>query len=297
MRRVSVVIPTLDRGSVVLDTIRHLRALERAPEQILIADQTSEHEPEVKRELRRLHSAGTIRWLELSPPSIPRAMNIGLQEAENEIVLFLDDDIVPGKEIVAAHLDAFAADEIWASAGQVLQPWQQPEVRIGSAGRIESLRFPFQSTVEQPVSNVMAGNLAVRKTKALAIGGFDENFIGAAYRFETDFAWRILEAGGRIVFSPKASIRHLKLDRGGLRAFGEHRSASNAIHTSGDYYFAELHLAGMEKWQYIATRLRQNLLNRFLLRNPSSLPSKLMGELRGLREGRRLSRRGRKLLR
>lgn len=296
MMRLTVVIPTLDRGKVVVETIRLLRSLGRPPEQIIIADQTPRHEPEVRAELRRLHSSGSIKWLELRPPAIPRAMNIGLQEAENEIVLFLDDDIIPGPELVTSHLDAFVADDIWASAGQVLQPWQQPEVLIGGSSKMESLSFPFHSTVEQPAANVMAGNLAVRKKRALEIGAFDENFTGAAYRFETDFAWRILDEGGRIVFSPRASIRHLKLDRGGLRSFGEHRAVSSDVHTSGDYYFAMLHLAGLAKWRYFATRLRQNLLNRFMLRHPGSFPRKLLSEVRGFRAGRKLAMQGRKLL-
>ena len=33
----------------------------------------------------------------------------------------------------------------------------------------------------------MGGNFSVRRRFALTLGGFDEQFVGAAYRFEADF--------------------------------------------------------------------------------------------------------------
>jgi len=103
-------------------------------------------------------------------------------------------------------------------------------------------KFRFHSDRGRFLTNVMAGNLSVDRERALAIGGFDENFIGAAYRFETEFC----HSPGRrqaatIWFEPRASIHHLKLATGGLRSFGDHRSTASPVHSAGDYYFAILH--------------------------------------------------------
>ncbi|HEX2123609.1 MAG TPA: hypothetical protein VHL59_18410, partial [Thermoanaerobaculia bacterium] len=125
------------------------------------------------------------------------------------------------------------------------------------------------------------------------IGGFDENFIGAAYRFETDFAMRVAAAGGKVWFEPAASIRHLKLESGGLRAFGDHRAVAAPTHTVGDYYFALHHVPRF--WRYAARRMMKNVATRYHASHPWTIPAKITAELRGLALAKRLFRKGRQL--
>src|SRR5438552_2540889 len=115
----SVVIPTYRRESVLLDTLDYLLALNPAPAEIIVLDQTEKHEDATERRLNALHDAGKVRWLRLATPSIPRAMNRGLQEATQEIVLFLDDDIRPEAELIAAHHAAHQAHPGVLVAGRV----------------------------------------------------------------------------------------------------------------------------------------------------------------------------------
>ena len=282
MTAISIAIPTFNRGQILLATIEHLLALEPRADAILIADQTREHPSEVEERLRRWDAEGVIRWMRLPEPSIPRAMNDLLVAATTPLVLFFDDDIIPGRDIVRAHRDAHRDPAVWAVVGQVLQPGETTsDYRQGRAET--ALAFAF----------VMAGNLSVKRERALEIGGFDENFIGAAYRFETDFALRIAAAGGRIDFHPAASLRHLQLSTGGLRSYGDHRSAPVAAHSAGDYYFALHHARHF--WPYALRRLRQNVGTRHLATHPWRIPGKLIGEIRGLLLARSLRRKGRRL--
>ena len=49
-------------------------------------------------------------------------MNRGLREAKGDIVLFLDDDIIPDKNLVAAHRETHVEHpDTWAVVGQVMQ--------------------------------------------------------------------------------------------------------------------------------------------------------------------------------
>ena len=287
---VTIAIPTYNRGTILVETIERLLALEPRAAAIVVADQTKTHPPEVERRLRAWDADGTIRWLRLQLPSIPRAMNDALVAAETPLVLFFDDDLIPAPAIVAAHADAHRDDAIWAVAGQVLQPGQEPAAGDAQG---DPLHFRFNSSVGAFVNNVMAGNLSVKRERALSIGGFDENFIGAAYRFETDFAMRIAAAGGKVWFEPKASIRHLQLQTGGLRSYGDHRSAAVPAHSAGDYYFALHHERHF--WTYAARRLRENVATRYLATHPWLIPGKLIGETRGLLLARKLFRKGRRL--
>lgn len=288
--KLTIAIPTYNRGAILVETIDRLLALQPRADAIVIADQTKTHPPEVAQRLKAWHDAGDIRWMRLDAPSIPRSMNDALVAATTPLVLFFDDDVIPATNIVQAHVAAHANAEIWAVAGQVLQPGQEPE---DTPSNDRALEFRFNSTAGAFVNNVMAGNLSVKRERALGIGGFDENFTGAAYRFETDFAMRVAAAGGKVWFEPRASLRHLALATGGLRSYGDHRSAPVPAHSAGDYYFALHHAPRF--WAYAARRLVQNVATRYLAAHPWLIPGKLIGETRGLLLARRLHRKGRRL--
>jgi GT2 family glycosyltransferase len=277
---VSVVIPTYRREQVLLDT---LMALSRqAASEILVVDQTPQHTPAVEEALACLDTRGTIRWRRLPQPSIPRAMNEGLRQARRDIVLFLDDDILPGAGLLEAHARAYTPGTV-AVAGQVLRPGQSssPPRAYQSSGFAADLDFPFESNVAAWITNGMAGNLSVMRDAARAVGGFDENFIGAAYRFETEFCRRLARRG-RIRYEPTASIRHLQSPTGGIRSFGDHRRSASPAHAVGDYYFALGQRPLSAALAYVARRPLRCVATRFHLRRPWWIPVKLAGELGGL---------------
>jgi GT2 family glycosyltransferase len=277
---ITIVIPTFNRQTIIVETIERLLPL-GAP--IIVVDQT----PAADERLAAL----PIRLIRLPEPSIPHAMNVGVGAAETDVVLFLDDDVIPSPQLIEAHAEAHRDPAVWVVVGQILQPGEEP-ARVDQPA--DDLEFRFHSDEGRFVTNVMAGNLSAKRERFLGVGGFDENFVGAAYRFETDFALRIAAAGGKILFEPRASIRHLKLASGGLRSFGDHRTSASPMHSTGDYYFALHHRPPL--WRYAFRRLRANVITRFHLTHPWTIPSKLTGEIRGLLLARRLARAGRRLI-
>jgi GT2 family glycosyltransferase len=284
---IAVAIPTYNRGAIVVETVERLFALDPPPDEIIVVDQS----PESNEPLSRWHRQRRIQLIRLKAPSIPHAMNVALLAAQAPVVLYLDDDIEPSSGLIAAHERAHADDERWAVVGQILQPGEEP---CHYEQTEDDLEFHFNHDQGCSVSNVMAGNLSVKREKAIAAGGFDENFIGAGYRFETDFALRLIAAGGTIWFAPDATLRHLKLSTGGLRSYGDHRSSPSPAHSVGDYYFAIHHRPPL--WRYALQRLRKNVGTRYHLGHPWTIPTKLTGELRGILLARRLARGGRRLI-
>lgn len=289
-----MVIPTYQREQVLVDTIKCLLRQRVRPAEILIVDQTPRHEASVQENLSSWHQRGEINWIRQQKPSIPIAMNTGLKAATQAIVLFLDDDIRADQDLVAAHLEAYGKyPEASAIVGQVLQPGESSanvNIDCSRSGLCADLNFPFFSNKSDWVSNVMAGNLSVRRDAALKVGGFDENFSGVAYRFETDFARRLIGARGKIRYYPAAAIDHLRLSSGGTRSHGSHLTSASPRHGTGDYYFAFLHGHGMERWSYSLSRFFREVRTRFHLRHPWWIPVKLLGEFRALIAGRALAR-------
>ena len=166
---VSVVIPTHGREVVLCNTIGALLALKPPPFEIVVVDQTPQHEPATQDALEGWAQGGHITWLRRQPPSIPLAMNEGLLASRGEIVLFVDDDVIPDPELVAAHArswEAAAAAGVGLVAGRVVQPWDNEE-SAGSAG------FSFAQRAPAWVEHFMGGNFSVRRETALRLGGFD----------------------------------------------------------------------------------------------------------------------------
>lgn len=294
----SLVIPTYGREQVLVDTIAALERQRRqldAPTELLLIDQTSWHQPATARALHSWQQAGRLRWLRRSSPHLTRAMNTGLLQATGETVLFLDDDIIPGPQLLAAHLEAHRRfGDAWAVVGQVLQPGQQPQPlprRPAAPGLWCDLDFPFNSCLGCWVENVMAGNLSVRRSLALELGGFDERFPPpVAARFETEFAKRLIASGGRIRFVPEASLHHLAAAAGGTRSRGGHLTSASGHHGVGDCYYALRCGQGAQRFWYLLRRPWREVRTRFHLRHPWWIPVKLVGELRALLQALWLSR-------
>jgi len=289
----TVAVPTYQRESVLVDTVDALASSGAA--EILVVDQTLDHEPRTAARLREHADEGRIRWLRLDQPSIPHAMNVALLEARHPLVLFLDDDIEPGDGLIAAHAAGYEDPTTWAVVGQILQPGETAgpvRGRFRTTGLRAFLDFPFSSSDPAWVTNVMAGNLSVRRERALSVGGFDENFVGAAYRFETEFCRRLCGGGGRVRFQPRARIRHLRAPRGGTRVHGDHLTSPSSAHGVGDYYFALRQGISLESIRYILSRPLRKVWARFYLRRPWWIPVGLIGELRALLLALRLVRRG-----
>lgn len=271
---ISIVIPTYGRGRVLLQTLQGLLNLAQRSSEIVVCDQTLQHEAAVEQELESLESQSWIRRLSLARPSIPGAMNKGLLLCREEIVVFVDDDIVPGPSLLEAHFLAHRRDGVKIVAGQVLQPGEEPTALVGAD-------FAFHSSSPQVVPELMAGNFSIRRSVALALGGFDENFVGAAYRFEREFSERAVGAGLTIVFVPQASIRHLRAPHGGTRSFGNHLSSFRPAHSVGEYYYILVsHRSG--KLRAVLGRLVRSVKTRHHLHRPWWVPVTLMAELSGL---------------
>lgn len=275
--RISVVFPTYGRESVLVDSVRSVLALAEPPFEVLLIDQTPAHESDTEAALSELTARGLIRWIRLEQPSITRAMNVGLLEARGDVVLFLDDDIIPQEGLVAAHRKAHddtarPAHERVLVAGRVLQPWHLDGSR--PIDRMASTEIGW-------VEEFMGGNFSVRRQDALALGGFDEHFVRVAYRFEAEFAHRARRAGWRFPFVPDATIHHLRSERGGTRSYGDHLRTALPGHAVGLYYFL-LRTRPPGWWSQLIQGPFRAVATRFHLRHPWWIPAVMLAQLGGL---------------
>lgn len=300
----SVAIVTYNREQVLVDTIRFILDQTESCSgfgEIIVVDQTKTHTMEVQEKLDEWSLNGNIRWIKLEEPNLTGAMNCALLESKSDITLFVDDDIIPKPQLLIKHIGAHVAHpEVAVVVGQILQPGEQPqdiEYQPNGSHLNRYADFPFRSIRSTYIENAMAGNMSVKTAQVAQIGGFDENFTPpVASRFESEFAKRIIEHGGKIWFEASASLHHLAAKSGGTRTQGNHLTTSSGIFAVGSYYYALRRGKGLERIIYCLKKPLREIRTKFHLRNPWYIPVTLIAETRGFIDALRLYRSKPKLI-
>lgn len=287
---ISIAIPTYGREAVLLNTIYELLALLHDGDEILIVDQTEHHSIETQEELKTLAVKRDIRLFRLVYPSITRAMNTALMQAKSDRVLFLDDDIVPDKELIRAHKAAGNEYPDCIVAGRVLQPWHK-----GRADESHK-KFLFNSLERSEIRSFMAGNVSIPRVRAIEVGGFDTNFVRVAYHFEAEFSDRWTQSGGRIIYEPTALIHHLRAKGGGTRSYGRHLETIRPDHAVGRYYYNLCKFGPRLSLRRSLEDLVKSIVTKHHLKNPIWIPFTLIAEIRGFLWALTLYKSGRGLM-
>lgn len=219
MLPVSVIIPTYNRGHVLIETLQKLIQCEGEYE-IIIVDQSTPPN-EAARKMAEAYP-GQIRYFWRDEPGLPLSRNFGLTKASHPVVLFCDDDVISVPGLIVAHSRHYEDETIGGVAGRVLPPGPEPappqKPVVGRISRLTGNQTDdFEATVEMDVDHGQGCNISFRKTAIEAAGGFDIRFGGSAFLEETDACLRVKKAGYRLRFDPAAELVHLKDPSGGCR--------------------------------------------------------------------------------
>jgi glycosyltransferase involved in cell wall biosynthesis len=279
---VAICIPTYNREAVLIDTLRYALDQCRPADEILVIDQSEDHELETNAALQRLSAEGTICWIKHAPPNLPGARNRAVRETKCEILIFIDDDVIFERDFVDRHLRNYHGSDVAAVAGRVIQANKGYEMK----GRARPwprlldyrfLRLDGDMRIEG-IANFPGGNHSVRRSALLEIGGYDENYIGSALREESDAAIRLWKCGKAIVYDPTASLVHLAAPGGGCRiAADRRRSRPEWTLSFATAYFGFRHLFPRPVfWEEALIRnLRRYPLRRENVVKPWRLPRAL----------------------
>lgn len=208
---ISVVIPTRNRACHLGRPLQALarQSFPRERFEVLVVDNASTDDTRnVASEFGRAFPH--FRVLSESQLGAARARNCGIRESVGELALLLDDDVIPGPRLLEEHWLAHQHHPESAILGRVTFPWEGTEspfrwVIIHRPEYLQSYRFGDSGNV--PFNHFYSCNVSLPRSAFARVGLFDEGF--RSYGFEdTEFGYRLVRSGVRIVFNSQAEGLH-----------------------------------------------------------------------------------------
>ncbi|HEU4325429.1 MAG TPA: exopolysaccharide biosynthesis glycosyltransferase EpsD [Roseiflexaceae bacterium] len=209
MSTLSVIIPTynrLDRLRRVLAALEHQTVEPECFEVVVVVDGSTDGT-----DTFLAGYGGPLRLTPVFQPNsgVAAARNNGVARASGELILFIDDDVVPAPDLLAEHL---AAHERCPGPTVVLGPMLTPEdfamspwVRWEQAMLMKQYEAMLAGEWAPTARQFYTGNSSLAREHILAAGGFDERFRRAE---DVELAFRLSDQGLRFVFNPAAIGYH-----------------------------------------------------------------------------------------
>lgn len=198
--RVTVLIPTLYRYPYLRVLLDQLRTQTIRPLEIIVIDQTKGEERDLQFEHEFSDLPLKVIVLDEAGQCISR--NAGLNIAQGDYVLFVDDDDEIQPDLIERHLrnlHQFRAD---ASCGSVIE--------VGGEALSAENTFLKVSAVF-PTNNTL-----VRRDMLKRSGLFDLAY-NRMSRADSDLGMRVYLAGGLLIYNPAIQLLHHHAPQGGLR--------------------------------------------------------------------------------
>lgn len=187
--KISVVIPAHNRPDFLEKTLETLLEQDFKEFEVLVVGYK---ENGTVKKVKKKFNDKRLRFFEIDSPYPDKKRNFGIKKARGEIIAFTDDDCLPEKYWLLRINNAFEEDKSLAGAEGLT--WNNNK------------QLYFHATQNLSGGKYPACNYAFRKEWLEKVNGFDENY--NFFREDTDLAFKVLSAGGKIVFDKNVRVFH-----------------------------------------------------------------------------------------
>ncbi|MBT4485860.1 MAG: glycosyltransferase [Candidatus Latescibacteria bacterium] len=217
---VDVIIPTRNREEITISTVEKLLNDKYPDFRIIVCDQSDTPSEHIQ---KMSESHEHLLYHRAVSRGLPDGRNEGLLLSKAEIVIFVDDDIIPEQGFIEGHIRAYKSETTGGIAGKIVEarPEARKFVHPGKTGKVNYWTgglyrgYTLEDSIE--VDHIQGANMSFKREILVKTGGFDTNFGGTAFFEETDVCLRIRKSGYRLRYTPEAVLTHLGVSSGGTR--------------------------------------------------------------------------------
>lgn len=209
----SVVIPTFNRRPVLAEVLQALEAQRGAPpfEIVVIDDGSTDGTFEW---LSQRTAGRPVRLLRQSNRGPAAARNRGVAEAEGARIAFLGDDTVPEPDWLARHWERYLAEPAGTASWIAVVGYTawHPRMRLTRFLHFINEQGPqfgyalISDPDKVPFNFFYTSNLSLSRDR-LREEPFDETFPDPAWE-DIETSYRLFRRGLRLVYEPRARLRH-----------------------------------------------------------------------------------------
>lgn len=217
--RISLIIATFNRAQSLLRTLESVarQTLDSSQwECIVVNNNSSDSTQEDVQRFISEHQGLNFRLIECPKQGLSRARNAGINEAQSDILAFVDDDETVVEKFLEEYVKFFDRGLAIAAGGQVIPKYESERPKWMSRITEQMIANPIQFgpvTMPFPLKKVPAGgNMAFRKEFFNMYGGFEKklgrkgNVLSGGE--ETEIFEKLADIGERIYYVPGAIIYH-----------------------------------------------------------------------------------------
>jgi len=206
--RLSVVVPTYNRRAGIVRLLQALAEQTVPPDQfevVVANDGSTDGTAEALAAFRAPYRLTVLTQANAGPAA---ARNAAVGQATARLVVFLDDDVVPAGDLLAAHLAAQGDADDLIVVGPMFPPtdWARSTwVRWEERQLLKQYDAMDRGVYSCTPRQFYTGNASAPRALLLQSGGFDDRFKRAE---DVELAFRLWAMGARFHFEPAASVLH-----------------------------------------------------------------------------------------
>jgi YD repeat-containing protein len=183
---------------LLAENLNALRHQSTANFEVIVVDNSD------KKNLEPMVSRFPVNYIKLKENAgLSIARNVGIAHARAEIVIFLDDDAIPARNLVEEHINAYKNYNIAGLRGKALPRTDTVYNYLAATYDLGDKVFPHYINLE--------GNSSFKKEILNQVGGFYSRIKGAGGYEGAELSYRIvnhLNDRNRLIYYPGAVIYH-----------------------------------------------------------------------------------------
>lgn len=272
--QISVIIPTVNREKYLFNTIYDLNNQIINNIEVIIIDQNKNINLTFYKNLKNKFKKLKIMIFYQYVCNSSAARNLGVINANSNIVLFLDDDVrILSRFFLKNHLKNYINKNVKIVAGKIFEESSYFNKK-NIFSKYKSFFFKndwrlFRLNSSFKVRKYKIGrsaNLSTRKKTYLNLGGMDTNFIKGAHREETDFLFNAAQKKIKVLFDPNSQVIHLKAKTGGIRNFNNF--VKTFLELYGEIYFNLKHIFNINILLTLLIIMKKYFFNKLIISKP-----------------------------